>query len=70
MPFDIMDKMFYALDWPSVYTTKDLLAMHIRQISQKDEFLNQAVAQNYEVRKKAADRYYHAHTARMKTGEY
>jgi len=29
MPFDIMDKTFYVLDWPSVYTTKDLLAMRI-----------------------------------------
>ncbi|KAF8323547.1 uncharacterized protein EI90DRAFT_3130414 [Cantharellus anzutake] len=65
-----MDRTFYALDWPSVYITKDLLAMRICQISQRDEFLDWAVAQNYDARKKAADRHYHRHAARMKDGDY
>jgi hypothetical protein len=70
MPFDVRDKTFHSLDWPSIHTTEELLALRIIQLSKRDELLDEAVKANYKARLKAADAFNQKHAARMDTGEY
>ena len=70
MPYDVHDRTFHSLDWPSVTTTEELLALRIIQLSKKDELLEEAVKANNKSRLKAADAFNRKHAARMTTGDY
>src|SRR5260370_36508293 len=39
MPFDVTDCTFHTLDWPSVMTTHELLAMRMHQLTQHEDLL-------------------------------
>jgi hypothetical protein len=70
MPFNIKDKTFHSLDWPSVKTTDELLALQILQISKHKDLLEDAVLANERSQAKAAAAFNHKHGACMNTSKY
>jgi hypothetical protein len=70
MPFNVKDKTFHSLDWPSVKTTEKLLALRILQISKRKDLLEDAVLANKRSQAKAAAAFNHKHGACMNTSEY
>jgi hypothetical protein len=70
MPYDVKDCTFHSLDWPSVESTEDLLALRILQLSKREDLLEEAVLANEKSRLKAADAFNRKHAARMAAGEY
>jgi hypothetical protein len=70
MPYDVKDCTFHSLDWPSVKSTEDLLALRILQLSKREDLLEEVVLANEKSRLKAVDAFNRKHTARMVAGEY
>ena len=54
-PFDFMDRSWHTLDWVDVNSTKDLLAIHTKQLSHQDKYIGEASAKAEKARLKAAE---------------
>jgi hypothetical protein len=70
MPYDVNDRTFHSLDWPSIESTEDLLALRMLQLSKREDLLEEAVLANAKSWLKAADTFNRKHTAKMAAGEY
>jgi hypothetical protein len=70
MPYNVKDRTFQLLDWPSVKSTEDLLALRILQLTKREDLLEEAVLVNEKSRLKVADVFNRKHAARMAAGEY
>ena len=70
LPFDVIDKTFHILDWPSARTTVDLLALRMRQLEQKSLILSEVQEVNEEFRKKNVEAYNQRHQHRFLLGNY
>ncbi|KIL54364.1 hypothetical protein M378DRAFT_42339, partial [Amanita muscaria Koide BX008] len=55
LSFDINDRTWELLDWQSVKTTEELIALRARQLAKREKELAIALEQQKEVRKKAVD---------------
>ncbi|EKM51439.1 uncharacterized protein PHACADRAFT_129409, partial [Phanerochaete carnosa HHB-10118-sp] len=42
-PFDISDRTWHVLDWDTVQSTEDLLALRIKQLARREEDIGSAV---------------------------
>ena len=54
-PFDFTDRRWHMLDWVDVNSTKDLLAIRVKQLSRRDEYIGEATAKMEKARLKAAE---------------
>ena len=70
LPFDVTDRTFHVLDWPSATNTVDLLALRMRQLEQKELILSSVREVNKEFREKTVEAYNQRHLHRFKIGDY
>ena len=70
LAFHITDRSWHTLEWTKVKSTKDLLAIRIKQLSRRDEYIGEASARAEKSRKKAAEYFYEKNKARMSSGEF
>ena len=65
-----MDRSWHMLDWVEVNSTKDLLAIHAKQLSRRDEYIGEASAKAEKACLKAAEYFFQKNKARMTSGDY
>jgi hypothetical protein len=70
LAFHITDRSWHTLEWTKVKSTKDLLAIRIKQLSRRDEYIGEADVRAEKSRKKAAEYFYERHKARMSSGDF
>src|SRR5260221_6598123 len=70
LPFDVADSTFHVLDWPKVTNTKELLALRMQQLDQRNTVIREARERSFQSRVKAVDAYNRRHAERMRLGEY
>ena len=68
--FDFADKTWDTLDWHSVTSTEDLLALRMQQILRRDEKLVLAMAQQKKVRQRAVDDFNRKHAHYLSSGSF
>ena len=54
-PFNFTDRSWHMLDWVDVNSTKDLLAIHAKQLSRRDEYIGKASAKTEKACLKATE---------------
>lgn len=69
-PFDITDRTWHVLDWHKVNSTKQLLAIRIKQLSRRDEDLAEGSAKQKKKREKAAEAFWRKHERSVFAGNY
>jgi hypothetical protein len=68
--FDIADRTWEALDWHTVASTEDLLAMCMQQILRRDKKLVLAMEQQKQVRQRAVDDFNSKHERHLSSGDH
>jgi hypothetical protein len=68
--FDIADRTWEALDWHTVASTEDLLAMRMQQILRRDKKLVLAMEQQKRVRQRAVDDFNSKHERQLASGDF
>ena len=68
--FDIADRTWDMLDWHTVTSTEDLLAMRMAQILRRDKKLVLAMEQQKRVRQRAVDDFNSKHERHLSSGEF
>jgi hypothetical protein len=68
--FDISDRSWHTLEWPKINLTKELLAIRIKQLSRRDEYIGEASEKVEKSRIKAAKYFYEKNKARMSSREF
>ena len=69
-PFDFTDWSWHTLDWVHVNSTKDLLAIRVKQLSHRDEYIGEASAKTEKARLKATEYFFQKNNAWMTSGDY
>ena len=68
--FDFADKTWDSLDWHSVASTEDLLALRMQQILRRDKKLVLAMEQQKKVRQRAVDDFNRKHAHYLSSGTF
>ena len=68
--FDITDRSWHMPDWFKIKTTKDLLALCIKQLSRQDEYIGEADAKAEMARKRATEYFYEKNKSRIVNNDY
>ena len=68
--FDIADRTWETLDWHTVASTEDLLAMRMQQILRRDKKLVLAMEQQKRVRQRAVDDFNSKHERHLSSGDF
>ena len=68
--FDFADKTWDTLDWHSVTSTEDLLALRMQQILRRDKKLVLAMEQQKKVRQRAVDDFNRKHAHYLSSGSF
>ena len=69
-PFNFTSRSWHMLDWVEVNSTKDLLAIHAKQLSCRDKYIGKASVKAEKACLKATEYFYQKNKARMTSGDY